>query len=103
MIRTVAVVRLNPQAPADELAAFQAALAQLPGQVGTVRSFSFGADLGLRPGNRDFAVVADFASAEDFRIYNEHPAHQAIRDRWVGPLVGEAAVVQYELPDAIAD
>ncbi|WP_412763132.1 Dabb family protein [Pseudonocardia alni] len=37
-----------------------------------------GADLGERPANADYAVVSEFANAEDFRAYLAHPAHLAV-------------------------
>lgn len=98
VIRTVAVVTWVEHASADDKRSFVEALSGLPEKVGRVSAFSFGGDLGLRAGNRDFVVVADFESAEDFLHYNSHPAHQVIRDRWVGSLVADAHVVQYPLP-----
>lgn len=42
------------------------------------RAAGRGADLGERPANADYAVVSEFANAEDFRAYLAHPAHLAV-------------------------
>ena len=97
MIRTVAIVSWAPDAADRDKAEFLAALAELPAAVGGVRAFSFGEDLRLRDGTADLAVVAEFDTREDFHTYDSHPAHQAIRDRWLGSLVTDARVLQYEL------
>ncbi len=44
-------------------------------------------------------MVADFASAERFRVYRDHPDHRALIRDVVEPAVAERASVQYEVPD----
>ena len=94
-IRSVSLVKWSSEADRADVEAFLAALDALPGEVGGVLSFSVGSDAGLRDGNHDLVVIAEFASEEDFAAYNTHPAHQAIRDRWLGKLVVDPAVIQY--------
>ncbi|MCM3849054.1 Dabb family protein [Pseudonocardia sp. DR1-2] len=65
-------------ATAADVEAFRAAIARLPDQVGVPLRTRQGADLGERPANADYAVVSEFANAEDFRAYLAHPAHLAV-------------------------
>ncbi|HEX6421645.1 MAG TPA: Dabb family protein, partial [Acidimicrobiales bacterium] len=59
--------------------------------------YRHGPDAGLNPASWDYVVVADFASADDYLTYRDHPDHRApIRDL-VEPIVAERASVQYEI------
>ena len=61
-----------------------------------ISAYTYGPDLGLRDGNYDFAVVADFENEADFRTYVDHPDHQAfIRER-LTPVVAERVSIQFE-------
>jgi hypothetical protein len=50
----------------------------------------------LMDGTFDYAMVADFDSAEDWHTYRDHPDHIAFAQRF-GHLAAEAARVQYSL------
>ena len=97
MLRHVAMFRLKPDAPEDAARGLEEGLFLIAQTIEQIAAYSYGPDLGLREGNWDFAVVADFASADDFRAYAEHPDHQAfIRDR-LAPVVAERVSIQFEL------
>jgi hypothetical protein len=49
----------------------------------------------VNDGNYDYAVTADFASTDDYRIYRDHPVHQAVIERFTGPLVAARSGVQF--------
>lgn len=95
MIRSVSLVKWAPNPDPADVDEFLSALADLPSRVGGVVSFSVGTDAGLRAGNHDLVVIAEFGTEEDFANYNTHPAHQSIRDRWLGKLVTDPAVIQH--------
>jgi Stress responsive A/B Barrel Domain len=57
-------------------------------------SFSVGSDLGLREGNWSMAIVADFATEADYRVYDEDPEHNRLRAE-LAPMVDEIARVQF--------
>lgn len=65
-------------ASAADVEAFTTALAALPDQLDFAIHTRHGPDLGERPTNADYAVVTEFANAEDFSAYLAHPAHLAV-------------------------
>ncbi|MEZ5166784.1 MAG: Dabb family protein [Acidimicrobiales bacterium] len=62
-----------------------AALEALPAAIPAIARYTVGRDLGLQEGNATVAVVGDFASADDYRIYAAHPAHVAVLDNHIRP------------------
>ena len=97
MIRHIALFRLKEDAPKEAKASLEEGLFLLAQTISEIERYEYGADLGLREGNYDFAVVADFADAAAFRIYAEHPDHKAfIADR-LTPVAAERASLQFEL------
>ncbi|QFG25543.1 Dabb family protein [Actinomadura sp. WMMB 499] len=73
-----------------------ARLSELPGLIPEIREYVMGTDAGLSPGAYDFVVVADFADADAFRVYRDHPAHRTVADDLIAPIMAERAVVQHE-------
>ncbi|WP_083947969.1 Dabb family protein [Thermobifida cellulosilytica] len=71
-------------------------LGRLPEAIPELKSYSFGADLGIAAGNHDFAVVADVEGEEGFRAYQEHPDHQAVL-AVIRPMLADRAAVQFTL------
>ena len=72
-------------------------LARMPQQMPFIRRYEFGPDLGLKEGNPDMALVADFDSEEDWREYSNHPDHLDLIENLVQPIVATASRVQYEV------
>ena len=50
-----------------------------------------GPDAGINEGNYDFAVVADFDDADGYLGYRDHPAHRAVVDKHITPIVATRA------------
>ena len=96
MIRHVVMFRWTPEATQEQKQRVTTELARLPALVPTLRAYHLGADLGLNPGNFDFAVAADFDDAEGYLAYRDHPEHRAIVAEFIQPIVTERAAVQYE-------
>jgi hypothetical protein len=97
MLRHIALFRLEADAPAETTKSFEDGLFQLAQTIPDISAYSFGPDLGLREGNFDFAVVADFEDRDAFARYVAHPDHQAfIRDR-LAPVVAERVSLQFDL------
>ena len=88
MIRHVVMFRWTPEATQEQKQRVTTELARLPALVPSLRAYRLGADLGLNPGNFDYAVTADFDDADGYLAYRDHPEHRAI--------VTERAAVQYE-------
>lgn len=97
MLRHVVVFRWNDSVTDADLAAMAAALDALPAAIPEIADYRHGRDLGLNPANSQYAIVADFASADDFATYRDHPEHQRfIRDH-ITDKVADRAAVQFEL------
>ena len=75
----------------------RAKLAELPAVIPEVGSLSLGVDAGVNPGNYDFVVVGDFADRDAYLAYRDHPAHRAVVDEFITPILADRAAVQYEL------
>ena len=50
----------------------------------------------INDGNFDFVVVADFASADDYLVYRDHPLHRALISERIAAHVAERAAVQFD-------
>ena len=96
-VRHVVVFRWKPDTPPDAIAAVAAGLATMPALIPQIRDFRFGTDIGVNETNWDFAVVADFASAEDFAVYRDDPRHRAVIADRIAPHLAERASVQFTI------
>jgi Stress responsive A/B Barrel Domain len=96
MIRHVVLFRWTPGATAEQKQRVAAELSRLPALVPSLRDYRLGANLGLNPGNFEFAVAADFDDVDGYLAYRDHPEHRAIVAEFIQPIVTERAAVQYE-------
>lgn len=95
MIRHVVVFKWANDVDAAHVAATTVEFATLPAAIEQIRSFSFGPDLGAVAGNFDYVVTGEFDSIDDFFAYRDHPAHQALVQRFIAPHVTERRAVQF--------
>jgi hypothetical protein len=96
MLRQVVVFTWS-DADEQRRAATLAAIRRLPDLVGGMASFAVGDDLGLREGNAQTALVADFPDVEAYRRYAQDPAHLAIVAEHITPYLATRCAVQYEV------
>ena len=96
MIRHVVLFRWAPGATDGQKQQVAAELSRLPALVPSLRDYRLGANLGLNPGNFEFAVAADFDDVDGYLAYRDHPEHRAIVAEFIQPIVTERAAVQYE-------
>ena len=98
-LRHVAMFRFAEGTTDDQRAALAAGLAVMPAATGAIAAdrYRHGPDVGLNPASWDYVVVADFASADDYLTYRDHPDHRALIRDLVEPIVAERASVQYEI------
>jgi len=89
--------RLKEDAPEGTLESLSEGLSVLAQSISAISSYSYGRDLGLREGNYDFAVVADFENAEALASYAKHPAHLAFIQDQLTPVVAERVALQFEI------
>ena len=97
MIRHVVMFRWNETASPEHLSAFATALDGLPSAIASIATYRHGPDLGINAGNHEYAVVADFATVEDFLTYRDHPEHQRLITEHITGRVADRASVQFEL------
>ena len=97
MIRHIALFRLKAEAPSDTSRALEDELFQLAQKIPEIERYDYGSDLGLREGNYDFGVVADFDSADAFKAYATHPDHLAFIENVLGPVLEERVSIQFEI------
>ena len=98
-LRHVAMFRFAEGTTDDQRAALAAGLAGMPAATGAIAAehYRHGPDAGLNPASWDYVVVADFASADDYLAYRDHPDHRALIRDLAEPIVAERASVQYEI------
>ena len=96
MIRHVVMMRWAAGATAEQQQRVATELSRLPALVPSLRDYRLGADLGVNPGNFDFAVTADFDDVDGYLAYRDHPEHRAIVAEFIQPIVAARAAVQFE-------
>lgn len=96
MFRHVVLFRWTGEATDEQRATLVERLQELPGRIPEITAYAIGADARVNPGNYDFAVVADFADRDGYVAYRDHPAHRAVVEECLQPILAERAAVQYE-------
>ncbi|MBT0767327.1 Dabb family protein [Kineosporia sp. J2-2] len=94
MIRNVVMGRLKPDADTGLLDQGLAGIVAL--DIEGMSGVRVGRDAGLRTGNWDFTITADFADAAAYRTYDEDDEHNRLRREIFGPLSAEIARIQIE-------
>ena len=97
MIRHVVTFRWKPEITADDIAAIEAGLRELPAAISQIQRYTFGRDLGINDGNCEFAVVADFASTDDYVVYRDDPQHRRLIEQHIRPHLAERVSIQFEV------
>ena len=99
MFRHVIQLRFKDGTSAAQRLALHTTLAALPAQIPEIRRYHFGDDAGLVEGNWDFALVAEFDSKDGYLVYRTHPAHLAVIEHDIKPILKERAAVQFDSSD----
>ncbi|MBB83698.1 MAG: stress protein [Deltaproteobacteria bacterium] len=97
MIRHIAMFTLKDDAPQGTVEHLEEGLFLLAQTIEEISAYTYGADLGLRDGTWDFAVVADFETPDDFRAYADHPDHVAFIQERLTPVLAQRASLQFEI------
>jgi len=95
MFRHVVMFEWVDGVDSADIDAMAAALDALVATLPEVVSYVHGPDAGLAEGNFDYVMVGDYASAEDYAVYRDHPEHQRIIAEMIKPHVAKRAAVQY--------
>ena len=99
MIRNVVMVRLKPGFDRGRVTELMEGFLGLdcPGTV----SYTVGLDAGLRAGNWDMAIVADFTDPDAYGAYDADAEHNRLRGQ-LGPLAEEVARCQFVVQNPAA-
>jgi hypothetical protein len=94
LITHIYVAKLKPGARDDQVVAWLEAIQAL--EIDGMLEIQSGADLGLREGNWDVAITADFRDAAAWHRYNDDALHNQIRSEHAKPIVEAQQRVQFE-------
>jgi hypothetical protein len=95
MIRNVVVGRLKPEADPELLEKGLAGITAL--DIDGMLAVKVGRDAGLREGNWDFAITADFADEAAYRAYDLDEEHNRLRREYFGVVSAETVRIQFTL------
>lgn len=98
IVRHVYTAQFKPGVTARQAAGWYEALTRL--DIEGMQRFMGGPDLGLREGNADYALVADFENADAWRRYDEDDEHNRIRREIAAEIVEKGERCQIAAPDA---
>jgi hypothetical protein len=96
MIRHCVMFRWKDGTSARTIGEVEAALAKLPAAIPAIAAYSFGRDIEVNDGNYEFAVVADFATLDDYLVYRDHPDHKQVIVDVIVPNIADRSAVQFE-------
>ena len=97
MIRHVVLLRWVEGTTEAQHQAVVDGLSELPARIPAIARYRIGSDLGLAEGNADLTVIADFATADDWRIYTDHPDHVQVITERIRPQLAQRTAIQYDL------
>lgn len=97
MIRHVSLLTFAAGTTGEQVGAIEEALAALPRRLPIV-AYAYGRDLALHEANAHFAIVADFATTDDYLAYRDDREHARILAELIRPVLAARTAAQYELP-----
>ena len=98
MIRNVVVGTVNEGVDPVEVENALQALRDLRVE-GVEFTLLAGQDLGLREGNAQYVLTADFADEDAYRVYDADGEHNRIRRERFAPISASISRIQFRLPD----
>ena len=97
MLRHTVLFAWNDDVTDEAIATVRRELDETVAVIPEIAAYRHGPDAGLAEGNFDYAVVADFADADDYATYRDHPDHQRVIAESIRPYVRQRVAVQYEI------
>ena len=94
MITHIYVAKLKPGTSDDQVVAWLEAIQAL--EIDGMLEIQSGPDLGLREGNWDVAITADFTDVAAWHRYNDDALHNQIRNEHAKPIVEAQQPCQFE-------
>ncbi|GAA3737728.1 Dabb family protein [Salinactinospora qingdaonensis] len=97
MLRHIVMLRWSDSTTDDQKGDAAAGFRALPDRIPQIKRLTCGPDLGLAEGGYDFAAVLDFDSAQEWREYQNHPAHRDFVAATLKPMLADRAAIQFDL------
>jgi hypothetical protein len=97
MLRHIVVLQWSDTATPEQKQEAAAAFRELPSSIPQIRTLACGPDLELAPGNHDFAAVFDFDTEDDWRVYQDSPAHKDLIARHLKPILAGRVAIQFHV------
>lgn len=101
-MRLVHLVLFRLDATPEQEAALQAAFDSLTGTIPELLAFSYGRNVSTRDAHFTHALHSEFADFEALGRYLVHPAHEALVQELLQPVMTERRIVDYWVPAAAA-
>jgi hypothetical protein len=95
VVRHAALLRFKDGTPVEDVEAVAAALRAVTTE--GMLALTVGRDAGLREGNAELAVVADFADEAAYRVYDGDAEHNRIRRELLAPILDRAERCQFRV------
>ena len=95
MVRNVVLIKLKPDTTSTQVERLVSDLRAIP--FGGLVSMTIGRDAGLREGNADLAIVADFEDEDSYRKYDSDEEHNRVRRELLVPIVDRVERCQIRL------
>lgn len=92
--RHIVLLHFTPSSSVAQHQAVAEALRGLPDVIEEIRSYDVNLDAGLSPDNAHVSVIGDFADEAAWRAYSQHPAHLAIVNQRIAPILESASRTQ---------
>ena len=99
----VVVLKLKPDATAEQKASILDGLAALPSQIPEILTFRVGLDLKLDPSGCHVGAVGTFESVDSYDVYAKHPAHVGVIEEHIKPVLEQRAAAQFTADDGVTD
>ena len=96
MYRHIVLLTLEPGTTEAQRTAIFDGLRALPAQIEALAEYLVGPDLGWAEGNAEIGIMARFATKDDFVTYRDHPAHRAVIDNDILPVLESRLAIQFE-------
>ncbi len=103
MITHVVIFTWNDGVTAAQVDGVRQALDRMAGDLGHLATISHGPDLVLRAGNGDYALVARFATVDDWHRYQAEPRHKDVVATHIVPIQASRLTAQFETAGASDD
>jgi hypothetical protein len=94
VLRHLVLLTFNHGATDEQCAAVISELRTLPQRIPSVLAVEVYRNAALAEGSSDIAVRADFADADAFRQYNDHPEHHRTKE-FIGAYTGQRSAIEY--------